>query len=130
MRYSTVLAVGLAAFASMSWAYEADAAKRRVVRRVGAGSAISAAIANALHSARYERGFICYSDHFHYGSSGVQSTRAKAERAAAGSWSSFVDFEYGPAWANYGRAGSKKMTCSQSGGGWDCSVEARPCKGV
>jgi len=101
---------------------DAEAAKRR--RAQG-----SATVEGLWHDARIERGFVCYSEHFHYGSSGIQPTRAKAEAAAISSWSSFVDFEYGSAWARYARAGSKQMSCSQSGSGWDCSVEARPCKG-
>lgn len=85
-------------------------------------------IGEAMHSARIERGFVCYTDHFHYGSSGNQSSKKAAEIAAISAWSSFVDFEYGSAWANFRKAGSKKMTCSQGSGGWDCSVEARPCR--
>ena len=84
--------------------------------------------ANAPHDARYERGFICYTDHFHYGSSAGQASRRAAEIAAAGSWESFVDFEYGSAWARFSKAGSKGFKCEQSGGGWGCSVEARPCR--
>ena len=85
-------------------------------------------IGEALHSARVERGLVCYTDHFHYGSSGGHSKRRAAEAAAISAWASFVDFEYGSAWASYRRAGSKKMSCSQGSGGWDCSVEARPCR--
>lgn len=85
-------------------------------------------IGEYLHAARRERGFVCYSDHYHYGSSSAQSSKKAAEAAAISSWSSFVDFEYGSAWASYSKSGSKKMTCSQSTSGWDCSVEARPCR--
>ncbi len=80
------------------------------------------------HDWRKERGMNCFVDHFHYGSSTTQPTRAKAERDAINSWSSFTDFEYGSNWARYGKAGSKKMTCKQGGGGWECNVEARPCR--
>lgn len=126
MTFMKVLTGALALAAVAAVAAPADAARKAG----GRSSAVSAAIANALHTARYERGFVCYSDHYHYGSSGLKATRVQAERAAISAWSSFVDFEYGSAWANFGRAGSKKMSCSQGSGGWDCSVEARPCKGV
>jgi len=85
-------------------------------------------IGEAMHDARFERGYVCYSDHFHYGSSSGEPTKRQAEMAAISAWSAFVDLEYGSAWASYRKAGSKKMTCSQSGGGWGCSVEARPCR--
>lgn len=98
----------------------AEAAKKRT-------AAAGAAVSGLWHDARRERGFICYTDHFHYGSSGNQSSRRAAEAEAIGSWSSFVDLEYGGAWARFAKAGSKKMTCTQGSGGWDCSVEARPC---
>lgn len=85
-------------------------------------------IGEYMHDARVERGYVCYSDHFHYGSSSGQATRKQAEAAAISSWASFVDLEYGSAWASYKKAGSRKMTCSQGSGGWECSVEARPCR--
>lgn len=83
---------------------------------------------HASHALRRESGRVCFVDHWHYGSSGLQSSRKQAERAAIGSWASFVAFEYGTDWARFGRAASKKMTCSQNSSGWDCSLEARPCK--
>ncbi len=85
-------------------------------------------IGEYMHDARRERGYVCYSDHFHYGSSSGQPTKKQAEAAAISSWAAFVDLEYGSAWASYRKAGSKKMTCSQGSGGWECSVEARPCR--
>lgn len=80
------------------------------------------------HDWRKERGLNCFVDHFHYGSSTTQPTRALAERDAIKSWSSFTDFEYGSNWARYGKAGSKKMGCKKSPSGWECNVEARPCR--
>ena len=122
-----VAGVGVALVSAV--AMPADAAHRKLVRRATVpAAAVSAAIANAPHDARYERGFICYTDHFHYGSSAGQASRRAAEIAAAGSWESFVDFEYGSAWARFSKAGSKGFKCEQSGGGWGCSVEARPCR--
>lgn len=108
-------------------ASDADAKKRKRYARPAASAAVAAAIANAPHASRLEGGRICYIDHYHYGS-GSGPSRAAAERDAAGSWASFTSFEYGSAWANYGKAASKKMTCSDSGGSWSCSVEARPCR--
>lgn len=80
------------------------------------------------HDWRRERGMNCFVDHYHYGSSTLQPTRAKAERDAIKSWASFTDFEYGSDWARYSKAGSKKMSCKSGGGGWECNVEARPCR--
>ena len=131
MRISGILAVAAVLVAVGAVATDAEAArKRRIVRHAAPvrASSVANAIANAPHAARLERGYICYVDHFHYGSSGSKPSRASAESAAANAWASFVDFEYGSAWASYARSGSKKMSCTQGAGGWDCSVEARPCK--
>lgn len=105
----------------------ADAAKRKRAVRAAPSASIAAIIANAPHESRLEGGRVCYSSHAHYGSGGGNSRQA-AERSAIGSWSSFTDFEYGSAWANYSKAAGKRMSCSQSGGSWDCSLEARPCR--
>lgn len=82
----------------------------------------------ATHNMRREGGRLCFADHFHYGSSAGKPTAAAAQAAAAGSWSSFVDFEYGSAWASYARASAKDMKCSQASIGWACEVSARPCR--
>jgi hypothetical protein len=80
------------------------------------------------HDLRREGGRTCFSDHYHYGSGGGP-TKAAAQKAAIGSWASFTDFEYGSDWARFSRAASKGMNCSRSGsGGFDCQLEARPCK--
>lgn len=81
-----------------------------------------------MHEWRRERGRLCMTDHWHYGSSGSQRSRATAQRAAIRSWVDFTNLEYGTTWARWGRAASKRMTCSRSGTGWNCDVEARPCK--
>jgi hypothetical protein len=81
-----------------------------------------------MHAWRRERGRICMSDHWHYGSSGSHRTRAAAQRAAIRSWQDFTDLEYGSHWARFSRAASRKVGCSRSGGGWGCNVEGRPCK--
>lgn len=67
-------------------------------------------------------------DHFHYSSSGGQSTRAAAEKEAIGSWSSFTAWEYGNQWGSWRIAGSRKASCSNLNGTWGCQVEARPCR--
>lgn len=80
-----------------------------------------------MHDLRREGGKTCFTDHFHYGS-GAGPTKAAAQKAAIGSWSSFTDFEYGSDWARFTRAASKGMSCSRGSGGFDCQIEARPCK--
>ena len=82
----------------------------------------------SMHAWRRERGRICMSDHWHYGSSGAQRSKRVAQRAAIRSWQDFTNLEYGSHWARYGRAAGRKMGCSRSASGWSCDVEARPCK--
>lgn len=81
-----------------------------------------------MHDLRREGGRLCMSDHWHYGTGGPQKTKSRAQRAAIRSWADFTAMEYGTDWARWGRAKSKKASCSRSSGGWDCSVEARPCR--
>jgi hypothetical protein len=81
-----------------------------------------------LHDLRREGGRNCFLDHYHYGNSSGVPNRKKAEIVAISSWSDFVDFEYGSDWARYSRAASKSVKCEQTGSGWACSIEARPCK--
>lgn len=93
----------------------------------------SAAVADetgfaSAHEWRKERGLNCMADHWHYGSSSGHPTKAKAEKAAIASWSSFTDFEYGSDWARWSKAGSKKSSCKDGSSGWECSVEARACR--
>ena len=83
---------------------------------------------DGLHDQRAEGGRWCMSDHFHYGSSSGQSTRAAAEREAASSWGGFTAWEYGNEWGSLRIAASRKMSCSQFGGSWGCEIEARPCR--
>src|SRR5262245_60337152 len=82
----------------------------------------------AMHDMRREGGRLCMSDHWHYGSSGSQPTKTAAQRAAIASWQDFTDLEYGRAWARFSRAASRRIGCSQGGGGWNCDAEARPCR--
>jgi hypothetical protein len=94
---------------------------------VPAGNAAETGLA-AMHAMRREGGRLCMSDHWHYGSSGLQPSRAVAQREAIRSWQDFTDLEYGGSWARFGRAASRKMGCSRSGNGWTCDAEARPCR--
>lgn len=82
----------------------------------------------SMHKLRREAGRLCMADHWHYGSSGVQSSKRAAQRTAIRSWQDFTDLEYGSTWARYSVARSKKMSCSASSSGWSCDVEARPCR--
>jgi hypothetical protein len=80
-----------------------------------------------MHDLRKEGGRTCFTDHYHYGN-GTGGSKAAAQKAAIGSWASFTDFEYGSDWARFSRAASKGMNCSRSGSGFDCQIQARPCK--
>jgi hypothetical protein len=96
------------------------------------GGGLSSAMADdtgfaSMHTQARVGRKMCFTDHYHYGS-GNGSTRAAAERDAIGSWASFTDFEYGSDWARYSKAVRKKMSCSSSGSGFSCQVEALPCR--
>lgn len=81
----------------------------------------------AMHNQARVGGKLCMTDHYHYGS-GTGRTKDLAQRAAIGSWQSFTDFEYGSVWARFSNAVAKRVSCSQSGSGYSCQVEARPCR--
>jgi hypothetical protein len=81
-----------------------------------------------LHAQRVEGRKVCFTEHIHYGSSTAQANRKAAEANAVGSWADFTILEYGGAWGSWRLAASKGMKCGSSGGGWSCSVEARPCR--
>jgi hypothetical protein len=83
---------------------------------------------DTIHAQQRERGKLCMSDHYHYGSSSGKATKAAATSAAVASWSDFTDFEYGSDWAHWGLAASKSVACSGSGGTWGCDINARPCR--
>lgn len=108
----------------------------RILKVAAAAALMSAVSAPVLaddtgfaytHDLRKEGGRTCFTDHYHYGS-GAGATKAAAQKAAIGSWASFTDFEYGSDWARFSRAASKGMSCSRGGGGFDCQIEARPCR--
>lgn len=117
-RHFVAIAIA-AALAIPTVAFAAKHGHRRV--------AIAPQVIDAPHDARREGNRICFSDHFHYGSGGGQTTRA-AQISAASSWSSFTEFEYGSAWSNFSKASSKKFSCSGTTGAIECSLEARPCR--
>ncbi len=81
----------------------------------------------AMHAVRKERGRICMSDHYHYGS-GTGATKQAALASAIQAWSSFTDFEYGSTWASFKRAAGKSVSYSASSGGWSADISARACK--
>jgi hypothetical protein len=83
---------------------------------------------SGMHDQRVEGGRVCMSDHFHYGSSSGQRSRRAAETAAMQSWADFTVLEYGSPWGSARTAASRGMKCSQSGSGWSCDFEARPCR--
>jgi hypothetical protein len=81
----------------------------------------------SMHDMRREKGRLCFTDHFHYGS-GAGVTKAAAQKDAISSWQSFTAFEYGTDWASFRKAAGKGVSCSSGGSGFDCQVQARPCK--
>jgi hypothetical protein len=93
---------------------------------IGTASADDTGFAS-MHSQARVGGRMCMTDHYHYGN-GTGRTKAAAERAAIQSWASFTDFEYGSDWARFGKAAGKRTSCSKSSAGYDCQVEARPCR--
>jgi hypothetical protein len=113
MWLKSMLALMLAAIAVTSFAIPASAQESGLA---------------SMHAWRREGGRTCMSDHWHYGSSGSQRTKAAAQRAAIRSWQDFTDLEYGRAWARFSRAASRRMGCSRSNAGWSCDAEGRPCR--
>ena len=69
-----------------------------------------------MHEQRRERGVICFTDHYHYGSSSGQPTKRAAQIAAIQSWAGFVDFEYGGSWTSWAKSEARAS-----------SVRARVC---
>jgi hypothetical protein len=82
----------------------------------------------AMHDLRREGNRLCFSDHWHYGTSTGQNSIKAAQAAAVGSWADFVVFEYDTTWANFKKASEKDVKCSQGSTGWGCDVSARPCR--
>lgn len=84
-------------------------------------------MAGSLHDLRREGRKVCIVDHWHYGS-GSGGTKKIAMKDAIGSWSGFTAMEYGSDWANFNKANSRRVSCSNGGGGVNCSLEGRPCR--
>lgn len=81
-----------------------------------------------LHSKVRVGNKICFSDHYHDGSSSGHKTKAAAEAAAVKTWADFTAWEYGSAWANFWIAAGRGVKCDQSSGSWSCHVQAKACK--
>lgn len=118
------VAACVAALTSMS--FGSLSAVEAAPRRSGSGAAVSGLA--AMHDMRREGGRLCFSEHFHYGSSNGEKSAKAAQAAAIASWSDFVIFEYDPSWASFTKSASKDIKCSQGSGGWGCDVSSRPCK--
>lgn len=80
-----------------------------------------------FHDLRREGGRVCQVGHYHYGN-GAGPTKKLALKNAISSWSSFTALEYGTDWARFYRAANRGVSCSNSPGEVNCSVEARPCR--
>jgi hypothetical protein len=85
---------------------------------------------DSLHAQARVGRKICMTEHFHTGSGANQDTRKQAEREAIAAWSGFTAWEYGDNWGSYRLSEGKRMKCAQTGTGWGCTFEARPCKPV
>lgn len=70
----------------------------------------------------------CMTDHTHYGSSTGHRTERAAMRAAIKDWQEFTAGEYGLDWAYFHRAHARLKSCNRAPGGWECSIEGRPCR--
>jgi hypothetical protein len=81
----------------------------------------------SMHDLRREAGRLCMTDHWHTGNGSGRSKKA-ARYDAIRSWSDFTDLEYGRSWASFRHARGKGIRCQRSGKGYDCSVQARPCR--
>lgn len=113
-------AVVAAIAATIGFSVSADAAKKHKVVAVD-GMA-------AMHDIVRVGNRICFDEHYHYGSSAGQPTKAAAQKAAVDSWFQLVDIEYGPEWGNFNKSIKKKVNCSRSTSGWGCDVESVPCR--
>lgn len=82
---------------------------------------------SAPHSWYMTRNKVCFTTHSHYGYGNGQTKHA-ALRVAIKEWASFTRWEYGRAWASYGRAAGKIVGYTKAAKGWSASIEARPCR--
>lgn len=94
-----------------------------------AGWALPASAQQTLHDEVRVGKLSCMTDHYHFGSSKGQTSKKAAEADAIASYSSFVDFEYGSAYASWKAAAGKTVDCAKDNSGlWGCTVSARPCR--
>jgi hypothetical protein len=70
---------------------------------------------------------ICMTDHTHDGK-GTGPSEREARISAANAWSSFTEWEYGPAWSSYALSNSKRENCQNDGSGYTCYFVSYPCK--
>ncbi len=80
-----------------------------------------------MHDQYVSKGRRCFSSHTHVGNGSAYRKKRQAIASAAQDWSSFTAFEYGTSWASWRVATGKNVACEQSGQGWTCEVQARPC---
>lgn len=82
---------------------------------------------DSIHAKVRVGGRVCFDGHSH-GGAGAGASRKVAEMQAISSWYGYTAGEYGSDWANINKAIGKSMRCGQSSGGWNCDVEATPCR--
>lgn len=70
----------------------------------------------------------CQGDHLHYGTSDSFKSKKQAFKDAVVSWAGFTVFEYGSEWGNWRLSVNKKVSCKNSGGAWQCSIQSTPCR--
>lgn len=99
-----------------------------VIAAAGGALAASETGLVGLHSKVRVGSKLCFTDHYHTGSSTGQGSRKAAEVAAIRSWQDFTAWEYGGAWGSFQTAENRKVSCSGGGADWSCSVDARPCR--
>ncbi len=98
----------------------------------GFGMVIGLPLATAqqtLHDEVRVGKFSCMTDHYHFGSSKGMTSKKAAEAEAIASWSSFVDFEYGSAYASWKASVGKSVDCANDSSGlWGCTISSRVCR--
>ena len=84
-------------------------------------------VGQMLHTMKRYGKKVCFDGHFHTGSGSGASKKA-AEVDAVQAWAEFTAWEYGTDWAQWTKAHTKTLTCSQGGSGFSCQADAVPCK--
>ncbi len=84
-------------------------------------------VGQSIHSTIRVGKKMCFDGHSHSGS-GMGASQKVAEMTAINNWAGFTAWEYGTDWANIGKAIKKSMKCGRSGSGYNCDLEATPCK--